>query len=766
MIIKHMNIAAISRKTWLTLLISIFIVLLSSAIREVFFSDLGRGIPYLTYYPAVMIAAIIGGLPSGLLATALSACLAYLWIQQGRMSSIEWLAMAFFVGICIMITLFANAMQRANARALKVDAIKDSEKRLRLIFENANETIVISQDEVVKYCNSQITQLSGYSIEEIYLMKFYDLIHPEDKKTVMREYKARLSGEKSKNRYSIRINTRDGKEKFVLVSSTIVNWESRPATLAMITDITQLKKVESELRKSEEHYRHLIENSPLPISTFTPDGKISQVNAAWKKQWGINEEETTQLKANYNFFTDKQVNDLGYAPLVEGAFRGELVNLPPIKYEGNRTIKDLELEGIIANTRWIQTHFYPVKDADGKIDYIVTINLDLTELKQAGELTLKSEERFFNLLESSPLGIAMYKPDGKIDLVNTAFMELWGLSEEEMAQVKANYNYFTDPQIKKHGLAPLVERAFKGESITMPPIEYEGNRTIEDIGLENIEAQTRTIQTHMHSVKNASGEIEYVVFINKDLTELRQAEKEAKQQRDILARIDRASIMGQLTGSIAHELNQPLTGILSNAQAAELILKSKNWNLEEVKEILAEIVGDTKRAGEIIRNLRALYSEQKVEFLPVEINTVIKETVKLLQNELVMQKVNLNTKCDTATPMVKGNKVQIQQVVVNLIMNGIQAMIDMDRNERNLWITTSCKANEVKVFVADNGKGINPEIIDNIFEPLATWKPDGTGMGLAICNSIIQAHGGRMIAENRPEGGACVGFVLPVIKEN
>jgi signal transduction histidine kinase len=116
--------------------------------------------------------------------------------------------------------------------------------------------------------------------------------------------------------------------------------------------------------------------------------------------------------------------------------------------------------------------------------------------------------------------------------------------------------------------------------------------------------------------------------------------------------------------------------------------------------------------------------------------------------------------------MIGGNKIQIQQVMVNLIMNGIQAMIGMDSGERKILITSSSDANEVKVFVADRGKGINPDIIDRIFEPLATWKPGGTGMGLAISNSIIKAHGGRMMAENRREGGARVGFALPVLKED
>jgi C4-dicarboxylate-specific signal transduction histidine kinase len=296
-------------------------------------------------------------------------------------------------------------------------------------------------------------------------------------------------------------------------------------------------------------------------------------------------------------------------------------------------------------------------------------------------------------------------------------------------------------------------------------MDYEANRALEEMELKDIEARSRWIQTHLYSVKDANGEIDYVVAINTDLTELRQAEQEAIEQREALARMDRTTSMGQLTGSISHELNQPLTGILSNAQAAELMIEHGQLEDEEMAEIMAEIVADAKRAGEVIRNLRALYRQQRVEFLPVDINAIVEETAKLLHSEFIIERVELTTELSSYLPWVNGNRIQIQQVLVNLVMNGTQAMSARARQERRIHIVTAHDADEVKVFVEDNGTGIDPDRIDRIFEPLATWKPGHTGMGLAISNSIINAHGGRMWAENRPEGGARVGFALPLPKE-
>ena len=170
------------------------------------------------------------------------------------------------------------------------------------------------------------------------------------------------------------------------------------------------------------------------------------------------------------------------------------------------------------------------------------------------------------------------------------------------------------------------------------------------------------------------------------------------------------------------------------------------------------------RAGEMIRNLRNIYREQKVEFSIVDINTVLEETIRLLRSEFVIQGVAISTDYASSTPIVHGNWVQLQQVLVNLIMNGMEAMKDAMPRSRQIRVAAAYHANVVKVSVEDDGDGIDEAIIDHIFEPLATGKSSGMGLGLSICNTIVEAHGGCMWAQNRPGGGATVGFTLPILE--
>jgi signal transduction histidine kinase len=604
-------------------------------------------------------------------------------------------------------------------------------------------------------------------MEEMSSLPFEKFIHPDDLNIVLSEYQARLSGEKPANSYTIRIITKAGQVKHVFVNSALVTWDGKPATLAMLTDITQLKDTEQRLLKSEKHFRNLMDQSPFPMELLTPDGKISQVNPSWYKLWGVDEVDAAETIEKYNMITDPQLGRLGLTNLVKKAFSGEHIILPPIIYDASQTVEDFEIENLEGlKSPWIQCHLYPIKDANGELEFMVNTYVDITDLRQAEKNIWESEERFRNLMEFSPLAVAIFTPDGKLSRVNTAWKKLWGLSEEESTQVMSNYNFRYDKQIESLGLAPLVERAFKGEHIILPPHDYEGDRTAADIGLKDIEAQSRIIQTHIYSVKDAKGEIDYVVTINMDLTELKKSEQEAQEQREALARMDRATRMGQLTGSIAHELNQPLTGILGNAQAAEMMLKSKKWKRENYVEIIADIIADTKRAGDVIRNLRELYREHKGEYTPVDINSVAEEAIQLLHSDFVIKQVELISELVPSVPLVNGNRFQLQQVLVNLIMNGEQAMSNVAQDDRKLHIATTFDEYEVKLWVDDFGPGIEEDKIDHIFEPLVTWKPGGTGMGLAISNSIIEAHGGRMWAENRSEGGAHVGFTLPVIKKD
>ena len=411
----------------------------------------------------------------------------------------------------------------------KIRELQESEERFRSIVEHSNEAIVVAQDKTVKYSNPRVSELTGYTQEEMRTRDFVEFIHPEDREIVLREYQSRLSGERPTSKYSVRIITKDGQVKYVFVSSALIEWDGNPATLAMITDITELKNVEKGLLQSEERFRSIIGQSPFPIELLTPDGKIFQVNPSWYKLWGVDEVVAAETMEKYNMITDPQIKELGIANLVKKAFTGEHIILPPIIYDANQTAEDFEIENLEGlKSPWIQCHLYPIKDANGELEFMVNTYVDITDLKKSEEDILKSEKRFQHLIEFTPLATSIWRPDGKNIQVNDAWRKLWGLSEEETAQVLERYNFLTDEQVKRYGHAPLIERAFKGEQITVPPMEYIGNRTLDELEMKDMEGSTRWIQVHLHSVKNDNGEIEYVVATNTDLTDLKQAEREAQ----------------------------------------------------------------------------------------------------------------------------------------------------------------------------------------------------------------------------------------------
>jgi PAS domain S-box-containing protein len=484
------------------------------------------------------------------------------------------------------------------------------------------------------------------------------------------------------------------------------------------------------------------------------------------------------IEAEQVFYSDHFQELLGYTP---GEFSESLDEfwdrMHPDDYDRTRLavrrhleeriryLADFRLRTGSGEYRWFHSRGQALWDDDGKAVRMSGSLADITERKRAEKELTMSEKRFRRMMEQSPLGIEILSPEGQIVRYNKAWLKLWGLDEEEAAQVVASYNMITDQQVRELGVLPLVKRAFTGENIILPPIHYRGEKLAEDIGVEIKNPHTPWIQCYLYSIRDEDGKIVNVVNTYMDITKLKLVEQEAREHRETLARIDRATSMGQLTGSISHELNQPLTGILSNAQAAELLIGREDLNYDELTDIISSIIADAKRAGDVIRNLHEVYREQKGEFLPVDINKIVAETVDLMHSEFIIQNVTLAFEYAPHVPAVSGNRIQIQQVLVNILMNGIQAMSGQEQPESRLHVKTAWDGSEVMALVEDNGPGIDADKIDHIFEPLATWKPGGTGMGLAISNAIIKAHGGRMIAKNRPEGGARVGFAIPVIKE-
>jgi C4-dicarboxylate-specific signal transduction histidine kinase len=244
----------------------------------------------------------------------------------------------------------------------------------------------------------------------------------------------------------------------------------------------------------------------------------------------------------------------------------------------------------------------------------------------------------------------------------------------------------------------------------------------------------------------------------------RRAEREALRRRQELAHTTRVATMGELTASLAHEINQPLAAILSNTQAAQRLLAAGNTNGDEIREILADIVADDQRAGEVIRRMRALLRKGESEPTVLDVNDLAVEVVGLVRGELILQNVAQVLDLSPTPLRVHGDRVQLQQALLNLVINALDAMKDTPNGDRKLRVRTAAiEGRLVRVSVEDTGVGLPADSIDRVFERFVTTKPHGMGLGLAICSSIIQAHGGRVGAANNAGRGATFWFNLPAV---
>jgi C4-dicarboxylate-specific signal transduction histidine kinase len=248
-----------------------------------------------------------------------------------------------------------------------------------------------------------------------------------------------------------------------------------------------------------------------------------------------------------------------------------------------------------------------------------------------------------------------------------------------------------------------------------------------------------------------------------DITEIKQAEVERQSLQAELAHVSRVSTMGQLSATLAHELNQPLGAILRNAEAAELLLKQESPDWEELKAIVKDIQQDDQRAGSVIDRMRSLLKKRELQFEPILPHRVVNQVFTLLKSEAQFRRVELAVELESELPGVRGDAIHLQQVMLNLLTNALDAVRDAPPERRRVEVRARRLGHDqVEIIVSDRGAGIPEGQLKRVFEPFVSTKADGMGMGLAICSNIIAAHGGRIWAENNPEGGATFKFTLKV----
>jgi C4-dicarboxylate-specific signal transduction histidine kinase len=261
-----------------------------------------------------------------------------------------------------------------------------------------------------------------------------------------------------------------------------------------------------------------------------------------------------------------------------------------------------------------------------------------------------------------------------------------------------------------------------------------------------------------HSTKD--GPTTHLIGTLVDVSDRRRAEIDADDQRRQLIHLTRVAVLGEFSGSIAHELNQPLTAMLANSQAAQAMLDDEDPDIEEIKEILEDIVDDNKRAGDVITRLRSLVKREDIAFQDVDLNEVVEGVIEFIHSDLIERRIELKTKLDRNMPLVRGDRIQIQQVLLNLVRNACDAMSASEN--RQLTLTTDGALKDgAGILVADTGKGVPLELQDKVFEPFITSKSDGLGLGLAISRTILKVHGGSIWCKQNPGGGAIFAFSIP-----
>ena len=530
--------------------------------------------------------------------------------------------------------------------------------------------------------------------------------------------------------------TRDG-IKVTVASRWSLQRDSNGQPIAILetnNDITEQRRFEEKTRQQEKELQLAIDTIPTMAWLTQPDGSADYLNKRWLDFTGLSLDEAR----DWRWQVAVHPSDL---PGLEETWRAHLAAGQPVETEAR-------LRRFDGQYRWFLFRGEPLRDEEGRIIRWYGTNTDIEERKQAENALRRSEAYLAEAQRLSATGSFGW---------NVATGEIYWSSE--------TYRIFDLSPDRQPTLDIVRERTHPDDIGRVEALFERVRHDTQEWQVEHrllmSDGTVKHLRVVAHAADEATGDPIFLGAIM-DITASRESENQLQEARAELAHVNRVTTLGELAASIAHEVNQPIAAVVTNAGAGLRWLAATPPNLDEVRSALGRIVKDGERAGEVLGRIRSLVKKTPMRQEQLDINDTILEVVALTRSEVQRNSVVLRTQLSPYLPELPGDRVQLQQVLLNLIMNAVEAMSGAESQRRELTITSSPEAeNGVLVSVQDSGPGIDAQCLDRLFNPFYTTKADGLGMGLAISHSLIQAHGGRLWAVSTEGLGATFHFTLP-----
>jgi PAS domain S-box-containing protein len=560
-------------------------------------------------------------------------------------------------------------------------------------------------------------------------------VHPKDREAALRAFWGGIRSGQSFAVETRSLRAQDGIYRWHLNQAVVLR-DAEGKVLRFIgttTDIDDQKRAEEALRESEHDLRLIIDTMPVLAWSAWPDGRVDFFNQRW---------------LDYTGLSPAQAQNWGWALTFHPDDQGDLTNYwQAILATGESGEIEARLRRFDGDYRWFLFRAEPLRDGSGSVVKWYGTNTDIEDRKQGEEALRESEQSFRLILDGIAGFVAIMSATGETEVVNRQALEYFGRTAEQLK------GWSTGDAVHPDDLPGVYAAWMRSvETVCVYDVDHRLRRTdgvyrwFHARGLPLCDSQGRVLRW-------------YVLLT--DIDDRKRAEEALRQAQSDLARINRVTTMGELAASLAHEVSQPISGAMTNANVCLRKLGSDKPDLEEVRGAVTRIVRDAQRAADIVGRIRSQFEKGALNREVLDVNEIIRETVAVLRSEAERYNISARTELAADLPQIIGDRVQLQQVTMNLIINSLEAMKEVG-GMRELAIKSQRGENEqVLVTVSDTGVGFPPQLAEQIFDPFFTTKPRGTGMGLRISRSIIEAHGGRLRAAANDGPGATFAFSVP-----